>query len=169
MKRRSNKFWIIISNSIATSTVGSILLFLLSRKVLKQIRELERRFPANEKVAKTEVTDMHASLSGLKSFTTTVAAYIQYEVGHVAPAACNVQERLTVRYSVDIGAVFDELFCKDELVFMGRIFARMCPTGQILERHLTSLQLFSKQHVEIDALEPHEKWTVCWSRKHLLV
>jgi acyl-CoA oxidase len=53
---------------------ASYCFFFTGKKVLKQIRELERRFLANEKVAKTEVTDIHASSSGLKSFTTTVAA-----------------------------------------------------------------------------------------------
>lgn len=53
---------------------ASYCFFFTGKKVLKQIRELERRFLANEKVAKTEVTDVHASSSGLKSFTTTVAA-----------------------------------------------------------------------------------------------
>jgi acyl-CoA oxidase len=53
---------------------ASYCFFFTGKKVLKQIGELERRFLANEKVAKAEVTDIHASSSALKSFTTTVAA-----------------------------------------------------------------------------------------------
>jgi acyl-CoA oxidase len=53
---------------------ASYCFFFTGKKVLTQIRELERRFLANEWVAKKEVTDIHASSSGLKSFTTTVAA-----------------------------------------------------------------------------------------------
>jgi acyl-CoA oxidase len=53
---------------------ASYCFFFTGKKVLTQIKELERRFLANEKVAKKEVTDIHASSSGLKSFTTTVAA-----------------------------------------------------------------------------------------------
>jgi hypothetical protein len=43
------------------------------------------------------------------------------EVGHVDEAACMMQGRSAVwdRYSVDVGAVFNKLFCKDELVLMG--------------------------------------------------
>jgi hypothetical protein len=43
------------------------------------------------------------------------------EVGDVLPVACMIQGRCALwdRYSVDVGAVFKELFRKDELVFMG--------------------------------------------------
>jgi len=53
---------------------ASYCFFFTGKKVLGSIKELERRFLANETVAKAEVTDVHASSSALKSFTTTVAA-----------------------------------------------------------------------------------------------
>jgi hypothetical protein len=54
------------------------------------------------------------------------------EVGHVARVACMMQWRSALwdRYSVEVGAVFNKLFCKDELDFTGRILDRIGQIGQ---------------------------------------
>jgi hypothetical protein len=98
------------------------------------------------------------------------------EIGDVARRACIVQRCSTVwdRYSLDIRTAFNKLFCQDRLVCMGQIVARICHIGQVVERsspHLPFLQrcvVVSKQHVRIDKLKQHEKWTV-WPRKLLRV
>jgi hypothetical protein len=55
------------------------------------------------------------------------------------------------RYSVDVGAVFNKLFCKDELVHMGRIVERICQIGQHVESKVRLLVL--EQHVGINELK----------------
>jgi hypothetical protein len=90
------------------------------------------------------------------------------EFGHGAPVACMVQGRCALwdRFKFDVGAVYNKLSCKDELVFMGWLVARISQIGQLVEQstpQLTFLQLLvlaSRQHVGTDALKQHEKWTV---------
>jgi acyl-CoA oxidase len=43
-------------------------------KVLEKLKDIEERFLSEKPVSKAEITDIHASSSALKSFTTTVAA-----------------------------------------------------------------------------------------------
>jgi hypothetical protein len=43
--------------------------------------------------------------------------------------------------------------------FMGRIVERICQIGQHVESKVRLLVL--EQHVGIDELKHHEKWTVC--------
>jgi acyl-CoA oxidase len=50
------------------------LLLLHWEKVLQRLKDIELRLVSNGKVSKTEVADIHASTSSLKSFTTTVTA-----------------------------------------------------------------------------------------------
>jgi hypothetical protein len=93
----------------------------------------------------------------------------EVEVGYVSPGACTVQGSFAVwdRYSVDVGAVFNELFCKDELIFMGGVVAGIRQIGQYVEQSKFQVPI-SKQHVGTDELEQHKKWTV-WQRKSLRV
>lgn len=54
---------------------ASYCFFFTGKKLLQRLRELEHRLvTTNEHVTKVEVTDIHASSSALKSFTTTVTA-----------------------------------------------------------------------------------------------
>lgn len=48
--------------------------FFTGKKLLQQLKDIEERFLNQKPVSKAEVTDIHASSSALKSFTTTVAA-----------------------------------------------------------------------------------------------
>jgi hypothetical protein len=59
----------------------------------------------------------------------------EVEIGHVAPVVCIVQGRFAVwaRYSVDVGVVIYKLICKDELIFVGRILARIRQIGLEVE------------------------------------
>lgn len=53
---------------------ASYCFFFTGKKVLKRLKEIEHKLVTNKHVTKAEVTDIHASSSGLKSFTTTVTA-----------------------------------------------------------------------------------------------
>jgi acyl-CoA oxidase len=53
---------------------ASYCFFFTGKRLLERLFALEKRLVTNQKVHKTEVTDIHASSSGLKSFTTTVTA-----------------------------------------------------------------------------------------------
>jgi acyl-CoA oxidase len=53
---------------------ASYCFFFTGKKVLKRLIDVEKRLVTNGVVTKTEVADLHASTSSLKSFTTTVAA-----------------------------------------------------------------------------------------------
>jgi len=53
---------------------ASYCFFFTGKKVLTKLKEIERKLVSSDQVTKAEVTDIHASSSGLKSFTTTVAA-----------------------------------------------------------------------------------------------
>jgi acyl-CoA oxidase len=53
---------------------ASYCFFFTGKKLLNRLFDMERRLVANIPVSKLEVTDIHASSSGLKSFTTMVTA-----------------------------------------------------------------------------------------------
>lgn len=53
---------------------ASYCFFFTGKKLLSKLQGIEKKLLANEKVAKAEVTDIHASSSGLKSFTTMMTA-----------------------------------------------------------------------------------------------
>jgi acyl-CoA oxidase len=53
---------------------ASYCFFFTGKKVLQRLAEIEQKIVADQYVSKAEVTDIHASSSGLKSFTTTMAA-----------------------------------------------------------------------------------------------
>lgn len=53
---------------------NSYCFFFTGKVLLKNLKAIEKRLLANEPVNKVEVTDIHASSSALKSYTTTVAA-----------------------------------------------------------------------------------------------
>ena len=53
---------------------SSYCFFFTGKKLLERLKDIEMRFLTENPVTKAEVTDIHASSSALKSFTTTVAA-----------------------------------------------------------------------------------------------
>jgi len=53
---------------------SSYCFFFTGKKILERLKDIELRFLTEKPVTKAEVTDIHASSSSLKSFTTTVAA-----------------------------------------------------------------------------------------------
>jgi acyl-CoA oxidase len=53
---------------------ASYCFYFTGKKILKRLQEIEHKLVSNKPVTKAEVTDIHASSSGLKSFTTTVTA-----------------------------------------------------------------------------------------------
>jgi len=53
---------------------ASYCFFFTGKKVIEHLKEIENKLVSNGTVTKTEVADLHASTSALKSFTTTVAA-----------------------------------------------------------------------------------------------
>lgn len=53
---------------------SSYCFFFTGKKLLQKLKDIETRFSTEKPVTKAEVTDIHASSSALKSFTTTVAA-----------------------------------------------------------------------------------------------
>ena len=53
---------------------SSYCFFFTVKKLLERLKDIEMRFLTGKPVTKAEVTDIHASSSALKSFTTTVAA-----------------------------------------------------------------------------------------------
>lgn len=53
---------------------ASYCFFLTGEIVLKRLRDIEQKLLSNQSVTKAEVTDIHASSSALKSYTTTVTA-----------------------------------------------------------------------------------------------
>lgn len=53
---------------------ASYCFFFTGKKVIEHLKEVEEKLVSNGVVTKTEVADLHASTSALKSFTTTVAA-----------------------------------------------------------------------------------------------
>lgn len=53
---------------------ASYCFFFTGKKVLGHLKDIEAKLVSNGTVTKTEVADLHASTSALKSFTTTVAA-----------------------------------------------------------------------------------------------
>ena len=53
---------------------ASYCFFFTGRKLLKTLKDIESRLVNNKPVTKNEVTDLHASSSSLKSYTTTVTA-----------------------------------------------------------------------------------------------
>jgi acyl-CoA oxidase len=53
---------------------ASYCFFFTGKKVLQRLKDIELRLVSNGIVSKTEVADIHASTSSLKSFTTTVTA-----------------------------------------------------------------------------------------------
>ena len=48
--------------------------FFTGKKLLQRLKDIEERFLTDKPVSKAEVTDIHASSSALKSFTTMVTA-----------------------------------------------------------------------------------------------
>jgi hypothetical protein len=84
------------------------------------------------------------------------------KVGHIArAAACIVQGRSALyRYSsVDVGAVYNKLFRKDELVHMGRIVERICQISQMVEQsillvslHYVGMRLTNSSITKVDYL-----------------
>lgn len=53
---------------------ASYCFFFTGKKVLSQLKQLEQKLVTNQPLTKAEVTDIHASSAGLKSYTTTVTA-----------------------------------------------------------------------------------------------
>ena len=53
---------------------SSYCFFFTGNKLLERLKDIENRFLTDKHVSKAEITDIHASSSALKSFTTTVAA-----------------------------------------------------------------------------------------------
>ena len=53
---------------------ASYCFFFTGKIVLQRLREIEQKLLSNEKVSKAQVTDIHASSSALKSYTTTITA-----------------------------------------------------------------------------------------------
>ena len=53
---------------------ASYCFFFTGKKVIEHLKKIEEKLVSNGTVTKTEVADLHASTSALKSFTTTVAA-----------------------------------------------------------------------------------------------
>jgi len=56
------------------SLASSYCFFFTGKKVLKDLTAIEKQLVSGGNITKTEVADIHASTSALKSFTTTVAA-----------------------------------------------------------------------------------------------
>ena len=58
---------------------SSYCFFFTGKKVLERLQDIEDRFLTDKHVSKPEVTDIHASSSALKSFTTTVASCGEFD------------------------------------------------------------------------------------------
>jgi hypothetical protein len=92
---------------------------------------------------------MAVHINGVSPVSSWALDYFQkvlnkVEVGHEVRVACHVQGRCAVaRYSVDVGAVFNKLFCRMSWFTWFKNVARSCQNGQAVERRGVTLAFFS--------------------------